>query len=172
MTSVAQRYALIAQVVHDYNQTSGRPAGKKALQKLFYVLQRRNSEAKSYPFSFYNYGVYSNDLARDVSEAERCGFLDVEYDEANNTYSIRPGPDFGENQRFVPTHYDATALDDVLNRSAKDLELITTIMFVCDEEKIADKDAIVARVLELKPKFSEREVVAYIRPEYCGCAVF
>jgi uncharacterized protein YwgA len=171
MTSpAAQRYALIAQLVSDYNETFGRPAGKKAVQKLFYVLQRRAKEAKLYGFSFYNYGVYSHDLARDISEAERYDFLDVEYDGTANAYSIKPSSHFEENRRFVPTYYRIDSLKDVLSLSAKDLELITTIMFVCDEEKISERQQIISRVLELKPKFSEGEVSAKIRPEYCGCA--
>jgi uncharacterized protein YwgA len=168
--SAAQRYALIAQIVHDYNEVFGRPAGKKALQKLFYVLQRRLSEAKNYAFSFYNYGVYSHDLARDVSEAERYGFLDIDYDDVSNAYSIRPSSDFDENRRFVPSFYKGKILNDVLVRSAKDLELITTIMFVCEEEKISNKEDIIKRVLELKPKFKEREVSECLLPAYCSCA--
>lgn len=169
-SSAAQRYALIAQLVHDYKVAFGRPAGKKAVQKLLYVLQRRSREAKYYGFSFYNYGVYSHDLARDIAEAERYDFLDVDYDEINNAYSITPSSNFNENKRFVPTFYKPEFLEDVLGRSAKELELITTIMFVCDEENISDKTQIINRVLELKPKFSSDEVGAHIRPEFCGCA--
>jgi len=170
ISSAAQRYALIAQLAYDYNATFGRPAGKKALQKLFYILQRRLVAAKHYSFSFYNYGVYSHDLARDISEAERYDFLHVDYDDVNNAYSIRPSSNFQENKRFVPAFYPSADLKDVLDRSAKDLELITTIMFVCDEEKISDRNEIVGRVLELKPKFKEAEVWKNLIPEFCGCA--
>ena len=169
-SSAAQRYALIAQLVHDYNTASGRPAGKKAVQKLVYVLQRRSKEAKHYGFSFYNYGVYSHDLARDIAEAERYDFIDVDYDEVNKAYRIRPSSNFEENKRFLPSFYKADSLKDVLGHSAKDLELITTIMFVCDEENVCDKNEIIKRVLELKPKFSESEVRENIIPEFCGCA--
>jgi uncharacterized protein YwgA len=168
-SSAAQRYALIAQLVHDYNAVFGRPAGKKAVQKLFYVLQRRLNAAKNYSFSFYNYGVYSHDLAHDIAEAERCDFLHVDYDELNNAYLIRPSSNFQENRRFLPSFYQIDEMKDVLDRSAKDLELITTIMFVCDEEKVSDKSEIVKRVLELKPKFREPEVWKDLLPEFCGC---
>lgn len=170
MSSAAQRYALIAQVVHDYNAVFGRPAGKKAVQKLLYVLQRRSKEAKHYGFSFYNYGVYSHDLARDLAEAERYDFLDVDYDEVINAYSIKPSLNFPENKRFVPHFYDLEFLKDVLDRSARELELITTIMFVSCEEKISDKSQIVGRVLELKPKFNEGEVRENLLPQFCACA--
>jgi len=169
-SSAAQRYALIAQLTNDYFSAFGRPAGKKAVQKLFYVLQRRKREAKDYGFSFYNYGVYSHDLARDISEAERYDFLQVDFDEVNNAYSIRPSLNFKENARFVPSFYDRDDLKDVLCLSPRDLELITTIMFVCDEERVSNKEEIVGRVLELKPKFRDQEVRSHILPEFCGCA--
>lgn len=170
MTSLAaQRYALIAQLAHDYNDAFGRPAGKKAIQKLLYVLQRRVKEAKFYGFSFYNYGVYSHDLSRDISEAERYDFLNVEYDTTNNTYLITPSVNFDDNRRFLPSFYKPDVLKDVFSLSAKELELITTIMFVCDEEKLLEKNRIISRVLELKPKFSESEIRARIRPEFCSC---
>lgn len=169
-SSAAQRFALIAQLAHDYNIAFRRPAGKKAIQKLFYILQSRLREAKHYTFSFYNYGVYSHDLARDISEADRYDFVTVDYDEANNAYSIRPGSNYGENKQFLPSFYKVENLKDVLGRSAKELELITTIMFVCDEERISNRDEIVKRVMELKPKFTESEVRATIRPEFCSCA--
>lgn len=167
-SSAAQRYALIAQLVHDYN-SAGRTAGKKAIQKLFYVLQRREKQAKHYSFSFYNYGVYSQDLARDVAEAERYDFIDVAYDEAANAYSITTSSNFEVNKQFVPEFYDPGKCKDVFGRTAKELELITTIMFVCDEEKVSDKKEIVKRVHELKPKFSESEIKAHIKPEFCSC---
>lgn len=170
MTSVAaQRYALIAQLVHDYNKVSGKPAGKKAVQKLFYILQRREKQAKFYDFSFYNYGVYSQELSRDIAEAARYDFIDVSYDAWANAYSITPSTSFDENKRFVPEFYSYRLCEDALGRTAKELELITTIMFVCEEEKISDQRKIIERVLELKPKFTEAEVKAQI-PAYCGCA--
>ena len=170
MTSLAaQRYALIAQLVHDYNKMSGKPAGKKAVQKLFYILQRREKQAKLYDFSFYNYGVYSQDLSRDIAEAARYDFIDVSYDGWANAYSITPSANFENNKRFVPAFYNERLCEDAFGRTAKELELISTIMFVCDEENISDQKKIVERVLELKPKFSEAEVKAQI-PTYCSCA--
>jgi uncharacterized protein YwgA len=167
-SSAAQRYALIAQLVHDYNAASGRIAGKKAVQKLFYVLQQRSKKVKHYGFSFYNYGVYSQELARDIAEAERYDFINVSYDEVTNAYSIRPSANFESNEQFVPSYYKAETCKDVFGRSAKELELITTIMFVCDEEKISDRKEILKRVRELKPKFSESEIKAHIVSDYCS----
>ena len=43
-------------------------------------------------------------------------------------------------------------------------------MFVCEEEKISNKEDIIKRVLELKPKFKEREVSECLLPAYCSCA--
>lgn len=171
MTSTAaQRYALIAQLIHDYNSATGRTAGKKAVQKLFYILQRREKRANLYGFSFYNYGVYSQDLARDIAEAQRYDFIDVSYDAENNAYSIKPSANFETNRQFVPSFYDANKCRDVLARSAKELELITTIMFVCDEENVSDEHEIIGRVHDLKPKFSLDEIKAQIKPEYCSSA--
>jgi len=168
MIDAAQRYALIAQITHNYNQVSGKLAGKKAIQKLFYVLQRRDKRAKIYDFSFYNYGVFSQDLARDIAEAERYHFIDVSYDAWANAYSIKPSDTFAENKRFVPEFYSDKSFQDVFGKSAKELELITTIMFVCEEEKISDRGQVLDRVLELKPKFLRQEVEANLEP-YCSC---
>jgi hypothetical protein len=106
-------------------------------------------------------------LARDIAEAERYDFIDVSYDATVNAYSIEPSKNFEANRRFVPNFYDAGKCRDVLARSAKELELITTIMFVCDEENISGEHEIIQRVHDLKPKFSHDEIRAQIKPEYC-----
>lgn len=169
MTSAAaQRYALIAQIVHDYKSVSGRTAGKKAIQKLVYVLQQRAKDAQFYRFSFYNYGVYSQDLARDIADAERYDFINVSYDAHANAYSIEPSENFAYNSKFLPSSYNAEYCKDALPLSPRELELITTIMFVRDEEKLPNEDSVVKRVLELKPKFEEHEVLKQM-PHFCDC---
>lgn len=168
--SAAQRYALIAQIARDYNEVSGRVAGKKVLQKLMYVLHRRVKDANLYNFSFYNYGVFSSELARDISEAERYSFIDVGYDEFTNTFSIKPSDFYEANKEFLPAFYNSEFGADLFRHNAKDLELITTIMFVCDEEGLSDKSSISKRVRELKPKFSETEIECYLIPEFCSSA--
>jgi uncharacterized protein YwgA len=167
----ARRFALIAQLTHEYNAAAGgRVLGKKALQKLVYAFQRRAKEARIYAFSFYNYGVYSRDLDRDVSDAARYGFVEVDFDDVSNAYRISTGQNFRADSKLLPHAYEARYCKDLFGKTGRELELITTIMFVCDEERITDTATIVNRVRELKPKFSKREVHEHVIPEYCACA--
>ncbi len=113
------------------------------------------------------YGVYSHDLARDVADAERYDFIDVSYDDRANAFSVKPSANFEDNKQFVPEFYDSRVFVDVVGKTAKELELITTVMFVCDEEKVSDRNEIIKRVRELKPKFNSHEIKQYLTPEFC-----
>ena len=138
--------------------------GKKAVQKYIHILSSLSGLDVGYEFSFYTYGPFSRDLASDLDILDGAKAINVRYNSADNAYSITATP---------MTHAIAQTLSPALiaeadrvwglfsGRTAKELELISTALFVSDEEGLpmASSD-MTSRIQALKPKYSVSEVMA------------
>ena len=88
--------------------------------------------------------------------------ISVSYSNENNAYSIAPTPSSGALVATLP--HDMRAAADAIwskfeGRTAKQLELVSTILFVADEEEIElTGPDMTERVKALKPKYSISEI--------------
>jgi len=160
-TSEWERYGLIAELAQKLRGT-GR-LGKKAIQKYVYLLQELEGVATGYKFSFYTYGPYSSDLAGDLDVVNSLQGVSITYSPSDNAYNIAQGEKSDElKSRSVAYLQNASAGIEKLvrffgGRYAKDLELISTIVFLNrNDQQISaiNETAVVRKVLELKPKYS------------------
>jgi uncharacterized protein len=138
--------------------------GKKAVQKYIHILSSLSGLDVGYEFSFYTYGPFSRELASDLDILDGAKAISVRYNSTDNAYSITATP---------TTHTIAQALPAALaaeanriwaifsGRTAKELELISTALFVSDEEGLpmASTD-MTSRIQALKPKYSTAEIRA------------
>jgi uncharacterized protein len=164
-TSEWERYGLIAELAQKLGGT-GR-LGKKAIQKYVYLLQELEGVATGYKFSFYTYGPYSSDLAGDLDVVNSLQGVSITYSPSDNAYNIAQGEKTDElKSRSVAYLQKASAGIEKLvrcfgGRYAKDLELISTIVFLNrNDQQISaiNEAAVVRKVLELKPKYSVDQV--------------
>jgi len=141
--------------------------GKKALQKYIYLLQELEKIDTGYKFSFYTYGPYSSDLAGDLDVVNSLQGVSITYDPDINAYDISQGENADElmNRSAEYLQRFSSGIDKIINNFggllAKELELIATIIFlVRNDQKISesDKDGLLKKVRELKPKYTEEEV--------------
>jgi len=156
------RYALVAKLGSRLG-TDG-SLGKKKLQKLVYILQQLEGVSAGFRFRFFTYGPFSDDLAVSLDVAERMGGVRVDYDPGANAYQIsggsKAGSVIGNGQEFLQTHEEAInrVLERFGDRTAMELELIATIVYLLEENGQMGSDEMIKRVIELKPKYDRQRV--------------
>ena len=169
-TGKIDQYALVAFLIEQSAQAR-QQLGKKALQKKVHLIQELGGVDTGYRFSFYTYGPYSASLAGDLDVIANSGGAKICYISWDNRYSIEPGEHtkrmIERGQEFFDK-YQAT-VDKVLaafgNRSAKGLELVSTIAYLrrhAPQEEFDDDEKLGKNIMDLKPKYSETEIVKAI----------
>ncbi|HTT84225.1 MAG TPA: hypothetical protein VMF67_12140 [Rhizomicrobium sp.] len=164
------RYALVVRVAGILAE--GHAFGRKALQKVFYLLQELAGIPLGYRYRFYTYGVYSFELASTLATVENLKGVVANYDPAFGAYELGRGEkaealeakghaflaEFGEQiDRIVAL---------ARGKTGKILELISTIVFVALNEDlggVADEQRLLERVAELKPKFSTTQILDQVQ---------
>jgi len=137
--------------------------GKTKLQKLVYLLRELKGVRVGYDFRFYNYGPYSDSLSGDLGYLQSLEAVKVSYDPFMNMYDIVAGEkaEVLEEKASDFLRDNQADLDEVIERfgrrQAKDLELISTIVFVV-KSGIRQEGELIAKVEELKPKFDRAEI--------------
>lgn len=165
--SEGEPFAWVIEGIRALNE-AGSWTGRVHTHKLFYLMSEFCEPKPPFSFQLYDYGPYSFELDRVFSEAESNGLI------------IRTYPKTGYGPKYLPSSVGAghavgsevkEAIGKVAsllgNKSSKDLELIATCHWVERHEKLTDELAIVRRVIELKPRYSEDQpkVVAALREE-------
>jgi uncharacterized protein YwgA len=167
-----QRLGMITTLVERApNQTLGRTA----IVKLAYLLQTRRHVPLGYDFRLHTYGPYDADVLNDLASAQTLGAVQVKtlLYPVGYGYEVRPGvaaDTVKDRGRELLTRYQEE-IDWVLrefgSRTAADLELISTIVYV-DRELASPGEAVAIeelarRVREVKPHFAEAYVLATIK---------
>lgn len=141
--------------------------GKTAVMKTIFMLQQVKHIDLGCEFSIYTYGPYSADVMEDIDELVSDGFLSSNIYFCNNYIGYELSAT-ESGIRTVPAlkNEEIVALKDILDfvrgKSAKELELYSTIIYIEDwylkNRKANDMVAIIKKVHELKPHFSERVI--------------
>lgn len=164
------RYALMTELISRLEKVN--PCiGKTILEKMLYLLQVLCKVDVGYDFEFYTYGPYSSQILNDLTQVEHWRGLKVErISDLLNGYKITTDSKasfFIEKGRaLIDTPQIDQALKNIINifgaYSAKDLELLATIVYVDQEikmdENIPSQEQIFEIVKQLKPRFSDAEV--------------
>ncbi|MGB3924866.1 MAG: hypothetical protein WBL14_00690 [Caldicoprobacterales bacterium] len=157
-----ERYGVIAylaKVMEEYNVQFG----KTSLQKIIYILQEIYDVKIGYPYTLYNYGPYSADLANDLNYIAALKGVKVSW-VSTGGYSIKPdvvADDFiNRGIDFINSNKDKikSALDVFGRLTAKELELRATIVYFYKEYGIQDEHQIAQQVHEIKPYFSLKKI--------------
>lgn len=163
--SKEDQYALISFFAKELGHSQS--FGKKALQKVVHLLQELTKIDTGYQFSFYTYGPYSSELSNDLDVAAQRGGVKILYNPEDQYYLIQSGDNtphaIESGKRFLENNRNEIDKVTKLSRgkTAKDLELISTIVFLQTRDKSSDfssQEAMVARVQSLKPKYRPYEI--------------
>jgi uncharacterized protein len=166
----AFQLGLIARLAREVGLKNNK-LGRKAFQKIVHLSHSLGRIPTGYAFSYYIYGAFSRELSSDLELSEIAKVLSSTQDPSTGSYDIRVG-EFAEEAEKKASQYLADQelnLGRVLSAfgcmSARSLELYSTIVFVEEAEQSLknNADALVNRIILLKPKYTETEVRAAIK---------
>jgi len=154
------RMGIISEIIE---QTEYLKIGKTKLQKLIYLAQYLNDIKLGYHFSLYNYGPYCEGLVIDTENVLFRGYIESQYKECQIH--------FHRTKITIRTKIDDLVQDyremiETLVRKwgkyqAKDLEIITTMLFIDNEiyerGKSINKEDFMKKIKTIKPKYSDFE---------------
>jgi hypothetical protein len=155
-----QRLGLLAEL-------SGRARlGRTAIMKLLFFLQESKGVPLGYQFSLYSYGPFDSDVLADISSAERLNVLksSTVYYPSGLGYEYSPGGDVQNVKTlagdFLNAHKTSIdwALDHFSGKTAGELELLSTILFVAKYQNPKSVAKLVEQVELIKPHFSQGQI--------------
>ena len=139
--------------------------GRTAIMKLCFFLQESKGVPLGYQFSIYSYGPFDSDVLADLSTAERMNVLrsTTVYYPSGTGYEYRLGSDTSVKEieaGFLAQH--KTSIDWVLEnfgkRTAGDLELLSTTLFVAKFNNPKNADELIGKVMMIKPHFTREQI--------------
>jgi uncharacterized protein YwgA len=154
-----QREALITHLVDKFRER-GSWTGETRLQKATYFLQQLLDVPVGFRYTFYKYGPFSFDLRDELGSMRADGLLELEPrpDPYGPTFSATERSksfveNFAKTIRRYSRHIDFVT-DQLGDRSASELELLSTALYVIQELGDAGRDRMPLRIRELKPHVS------------------
>lgn len=159
------RYAILAYVVRRLGNEQ--QLGRKAFQKVVYLLQKLAGVPLGFRYTFYTYGVYSFELASTLGAVENMKGIIADYDPAVRAHNLRAGKEAetlehkGRNLLEDYASEIESILDFARGKTGKELELSSTVIYVARNEELEEADAekrLIERVAELKPRFSRSQI--------------
>lgn len=134
--------------------------------KLCYFLQSLRGVPMNYSFSLYSYGPFDADVLSDLQVGESMSALktSIIYYPSGYKYDIRPGEKASKAKElaagFLSEHDDDIrwVASKFGLRMAAELELLSTIVYANDAERVRDRRDLLERVKLVKPHFSEQDI--------------
>jgi uncharacterized protein YwgA len=170
MSDVAQapweRLTAISKLAEAFAKKS-RQFGKTALQKTVYLIQELYGLDLAYQFGLHTYGPFCSELLSDLDFAEALDLVEIKRNSEGDGFDIAPKAPATFEKRTTNEFRKKLAdsikrlVRDFGGRTARELELLTTIIFIDREPKTTrSEEELVQLVREIKPKFSEAEIKA------------
>lgn len=157
--SLLQRLALFSEFAQSAR------LGRTAIMKLCFFLQESKGIPLGYHFSIYSYGPFDSDVLSDLSAAENMNILksNVVYYSSGSGYEYTLGSDTSVREieaEFLSLHREDIrwVLTNFGKRTAGDLELLSTTLFVAKFSNPTSVNALVNEVAIIKPHFNKDRI--------------
>jgi len=134
--------------------------------KLCFFLQESKGVPLGYHFSLYSYGPFDSDVLADIATAERLNVLKsgVVYYPSGTGYEYSLGSGSGNLDALASDFLDQNrssiqwVLENFGGKTAGELELLSTILFVAKFHNPRDAAQLVNQVQLIKPHFSHDQI--------------
>jgi uncharacterized protein YwgA len=162
-----QRLATITELV----RRSPGKLGRTAVMKCLYFLKTMRGMPLDYHFRLYAYGPFDSTVLDDLDYAASLEAVksSVIYHSGGYAYELEPGPEAewvrARASRFLAKHDSDIewVIDEFRGRSAADLELLATLVYVdrvaAEKKERLSVEGLAAKVHEIKPRRSEADIV-------------
>jgi uncharacterized protein YwgA len=159
------QYATIAELAERLERKSPQ-FGKTALQKMIYLLQTLFNVDCGYSYTLYHYGPYAADLLTDLDSAQDLGGVKIE--ELERGIRILPGDKIQDLRSRAKAFLEKSdegiekVAEEFGARTAKELELIATIVYADRETKTDgtgySRQDFIKLIQGIKPGFTRTEI--------------
>jgi hypothetical protein len=134
--------------------------------KLCFFLQESRGMPLGYSFSLYSYGPFDSDVLSDLGTAVRLNVLKegIIYYSSGTGYEYQPGADIGSARDLASDFLKENksniqwAVDTFGNKTAGELELLSTAFFVAKYQNPADIERLIDQIELIKPHFSHEQI--------------
>lgn len=141
------------------NLTGNKPC-KKTLQKIFYLIEEAGDQI-GFDYTIHFYGPYSADLDYEIQDMIGQGTLSIEYTQYGHLISTT---DKDEGEELELTEIQGNVIERFGMKSASELELLATALFVQRNTENAKADEIVFGVKRIKgTKYSDAQIESAIK---------
>ncbi|PRO65712.1 YwgA family protein [Alkalicoccus urumqiensis] len=151
-----QEHAKLLALLKETDEVTGR----KKLQKLVYIAKRLKQPFQE-KFQFHMYGPYSEELTLQMEEMAQASFIQETHEQKGGYYQYRysltpAGEEFLDAAMPEGAGLDAELLETLNERSAKFLELVSTVLYF-DQ---LPKEEVKAKVYKLKARqnYSDEDI--------------
>jgi len=152
--------------VIDYIVKKKQKIYKTALVKILFVAQELYNVPLKYRFGLHIYGPYAPEISSEIIYlGQNKNIYSTPINIKNYvSYELSPAEQAGDfpedNQDFINTHKNTIdkLVDYMADMSVKELELISTIIFVWSRF-YKDKELLIKKVNEIKPHFNEDKIL-------------
>jgi hypothetical protein len=159
------RLALMAEISDRWRMKAS-TLGRTALMKLCFFLQESRGVQLGYNFSLYSYGPFDSDVLSDLGTAVRLNVLKegIVYYSSGTGYEYQPGSDIGSAKEIASDFLTENAshiqwaVETFGNKTAGELELLSTAFFVAKYQNPADIEHLINQVELIKPHFSHDQI--------------
>jgi hypothetical protein len=150
----------------DLIDVTGSQIGRTALMKMCYFLQTLKDVQLGYEFSLYSYGPFDSMVLGDLRVAEDLSAIESSVSTFSGGYQYLlstsdNASQFKKSARPFLTEHRAE-IDWVAHtfghRSASELELLSTIVYVNRSDRISNRQTLTEKVKHIKPHFSLQEI--------------
>lgn len=147
-------------VVNALKKLNGTDPCKKTLQKIFYLLEEAGDQV-GFDYTIHFYGPYSADLDYEIQDMIGQGVLSIDYTQYGHFISTA---DKDEGRRLELTELQGNVIERFGMKSASELELLATALFVQRNTANANADEIALGVKRIKgTKYSDTQIESAIK---------
>lgn len=140
--------------------------GRTAIMKLCFFLQESRGVPLGYQFSIYSYGPFDSDVLTDLNTAEHMNVLKstIVYYSSGTGYEYSLGTDTSVRDLaagFLAQNRDniSWALTNFGHKTAGELELLSTTLFVAKFNNPKDANDLISKVGLIKPHFTSEQIM-------------
>ncbi len=161
--NLRERMGIISKIVIASQKRERPPViGKTAIMKYLYILQKVYKLPLGYEYGIYTYGPYASMVMSDINHAEALNIINIgeeDYGDGVRGYSITPAESADEYEKEINSQYEDAVLQvlkQFADKNAKELELLTTIIYVYSnfKENAWPLEEVPLDVHQIKPRFS------------------
>lgn len=137
--------------------------GRIHIHKLLFLASELKGVDVPFEFELYQYGPYSFGLDSTIRDLTSIGLLNASFPSESYGAKYAVAPEFSGSDTSIPAEAEgalAAVAREIGPKKSGEVELIATCAWVASRELVGDQQELLARVKQIKPRYSAEEIRA------------